>query len=147
MMRDAGWKPVAGLPDDRKRRLDTSRLGMVLAQAREQLTQRVSPAQAGLGEDARLARCKRLSPNAAVDGHAGTPCGPGSSATQRRGSPRLAPVSNRSVILFPEGNSRSRRHAHPLFPAGIPIRSSCSANWKTDSTVAESAGEAGSATG
>lgn len=61
LMQDAGLKPVADcLMTENVRRLDTSRLGMVLAQAREQLTQRVSPAQAGLGEDCTSGQCKRL---------------------------------------------------------------------------------------
>jgi hypothetical protein len=61
LMQDAGLKPVADcLSTENVRRLDTSRLAIVLTQARQQLSQRLSPAQAGLGEDCTAGQCRRL---------------------------------------------------------------------------------------
>jgi hypothetical protein len=61
LMQDAGLKPVADcLSTENVRRLDTSRLAIVLTQARQQLAQRVSPSQAGLGEDCTAGQCRRL---------------------------------------------------------------------------------------
>lgn len=61
LMQDAGLKPVADcLSTENVRRLDTSRLALVLTQARQQLSQRLSPAQAGLGEDCTSGQCRRL---------------------------------------------------------------------------------------
>lgn len=61
LMQDAGLKPVADcLSTENVRRLDTSRLAIILTQARQQLAQRVSPSQAGLGEDCTAGQCRRL---------------------------------------------------------------------------------------
>ncbi|MBK8525202.1 MAG: hypothetical protein IPL58_14915 [Betaproteobacteria bacterium] len=61
LMQDAGLKPVADcLSTENVRRLDTSRLAIVLNQARQQLAQRVSPSQSGLGEDCTAGQCRRL---------------------------------------------------------------------------------------
>jgi hypothetical protein len=61
LMQDAGLKPVADcLSTENVRRLDTSRLSIVLNQARQQLAQRLSPTQAGLGEDCTSGQCRRL---------------------------------------------------------------------------------------
>lgn len=61
LMQDAGLRPVADcLNTESVRRLDTSRLAMVLTQVRQQLTQRMSPAQIGLGEDCTASQCKRI---------------------------------------------------------------------------------------
>ncbi len=61
LMQDAGLKPVGEcLNTEDLRRLDTSRLGAVLGQVRQQLTQRVPPAQLGLGDDVTAGTCRRL---------------------------------------------------------------------------------------
>lgn len=61
LLQDMGLKPVAdSLNTSQLRRLDTSRLAMVLTQVRQQLAQKISPAQIGLGEDCSAGVCKRL---------------------------------------------------------------------------------------
>jgi hypothetical protein len=61
LMQDAGLKPMADcLNTENIRRLDTARLSLVLTQARQQLAQRLPPAQIGLGEDCSAGQCKRL---------------------------------------------------------------------------------------
>lgn len=61
LLQDTGLKPVSDcLNTSQLRRLDTSRLAMVLTQVRQQLAQKISPAQIGLGEDCSAGVCKRL---------------------------------------------------------------------------------------
>ena len=61
LLQDLGLKPMAdSLNTSQLRRLDTSRLAMVLTQVRQQLAQKISPAQIGLGEDCSAGVCKRL---------------------------------------------------------------------------------------
>lgn len=61
LMQDSGLKPMADcLSTESVRRLDTTRLTMVLTQVRQQLVQRLSPSQVGLGEDCTAGQCKRL---------------------------------------------------------------------------------------
>jgi hypothetical protein len=61
LMQDTGLKPVADcLSTENVRRLDSSRLAMVLAQVRQQLSQRIAPSQLGLGEDCTAGQCRRL---------------------------------------------------------------------------------------
>lgn len=61
LMQDNGLKPVADcLNTSQVRRLDTSRLAMALTQTRQQLAQKLSPAQVGLGEDCSAGLCRRL---------------------------------------------------------------------------------------
>lgn len=61
LMQDTGLKPVAEcLSTENVRRLDTSRLAIVLAQVRQQLSQRIAPSQVGLGEDCTAGQCRRL---------------------------------------------------------------------------------------
>lgn len=61
LMQDAGLKPSADcLNTENVRRLDTVRLGQALTQARQQLMQRIPPAQIGLGEDCSSGQCRRL---------------------------------------------------------------------------------------
>lgn len=61
LMQDAGLKPAAEILNTAQvRRIDTSRLAMVLTQVRQQLQQKFSPAQIGLGNDCAVPVCKRL---------------------------------------------------------------------------------------
>ncbi|MCP5267580.1 MAG: hypothetical protein H6943_00935 [Zoogloeaceae bacterium] len=61
LMQDTGLRPVSEcLNTENVRRLDTSRLAIVMTQARQQLAQRISPTQAGLGEDCTSGQCRRL---------------------------------------------------------------------------------------
>lgn len=61
LMQDTGLKPVADcLSTENVRRLDSSRLSIVLAQVRQQLSQRIAPSQLGLGEDCTAGQCRRL---------------------------------------------------------------------------------------
>ena len=61
LMQDAGLRPVTDcLNTHQVRRVDTSRLAMVLTQVRQQLAQKISPAQIGLGEDCSASVCRRL---------------------------------------------------------------------------------------
>ncbi len=61
LMQDTGLKSVSdSLNTSQLRRLDTSRLAMVLTQVRQQLAQKLSPAQIGLGEDCSVGHCRRL---------------------------------------------------------------------------------------
>lgn len=61
LMRDSGLSASGDcLQTENLRRLDTARLAMQLNQARQQLQERVAPAQLGLGEDCTAAQCQRL---------------------------------------------------------------------------------------
>jgi hypothetical protein len=61
LQQDAGVSPANEvLPGSQARRLDTSRLAWQLGQVRQQLRQKVAPAQIGLGEDCSAAQCRRL---------------------------------------------------------------------------------------
>lgn len=61
LMQDAGLKPSSEcLNTDNLRRLDTSRLALVLGQIRQQLSQKIPPGQIGLGEDCSPGQCRRL---------------------------------------------------------------------------------------
>lgn len=61
LMQDTSLKPVADcLNTENIRRFDASRLGISLTQARQQLAQRILPAQIGLGEDCTPGQCRRL---------------------------------------------------------------------------------------
>ncbi len=61
LMQDAGLKPSADcLNSEHVRRIDTRRLGNALTQVRQQLAQRIPPAQIGLGEDCTPGRCRHL---------------------------------------------------------------------------------------
>lgn len=61
LMQDCGLRAsVDCLQLENIRRLDTSRLVAQINQARQQLQQRTSPAQLGLGEDCTAAQCNRL---------------------------------------------------------------------------------------
>lgn len=61
LMQDGGLRATAEcLQTEHLRRLDTSRLAMQLSQARQQLQQKTSPAQIGLGEDCTAGHCHRL---------------------------------------------------------------------------------------
>lgn len=61
LMQDTGLKPVGDcLSTENVRRLDSSRLSIVLAQVRQQLSQRIAPSQLGLGEDCTAGQCRRL---------------------------------------------------------------------------------------
>lgn len=61
LMQDASLKPFAEcLSIDSVRRLNTSRLSGALAQVQQQLAQRLSPSQIGLGEDCTTGQCRRL---------------------------------------------------------------------------------------
>lgn len=57
LMQDVALRPVT---TDHLRRLDTSRLALKITQTREQLSQKIPPAQLGLGEDCTAGQCKRL---------------------------------------------------------------------------------------
>lgn len=61
LMQDSGLKSATdSLNTDQIRRLDTSRLAVVIAQARQQLAQKIAPSQIGLGEDCTAGQCRRL---------------------------------------------------------------------------------------
>jgi len=61
LMQDVGLRPTADcLQTEHLRRLDTSRLAQQLNQLRQQLQQKIAPAQIGLGEDCTAGQCKRL---------------------------------------------------------------------------------------
>jgi hypothetical protein len=61
LMQDVGIRSTADcLQTEHLRRLDTSRLAMQLTQVRQQLRQKISPAQIGLGEDCSAGQCNRL---------------------------------------------------------------------------------------
>jgi hypothetical protein len=61
LMQDVGIRSTADcLQTEYLRRLDTSRLAMQLTQVRQQLRQKISPAQIGLGEDCTAGQCNRL---------------------------------------------------------------------------------------
>ena len=61
LMQDTGLKPVADcLSTENVRRVDCSRLAMVLTQVRQQLSQRIAPSKLGLGEDCTAGQCRRL---------------------------------------------------------------------------------------
>lgn len=61
LTQDFGLCPSASsMQTEQLRRLDTSRLSMQLSQIRMQLSQKLSPAQTGLGEDCTAGQCKRL---------------------------------------------------------------------------------------
>ncbi len=64
LKQDAGSSSTGGgLPIAQLRRLDTSRLAMQLGLIRQQLGQKMAPAQIGLGEDCTVDRCQRLLEN------------------------------------------------------------------------------------
>jgi len=61
LMQDVGLSPVTEcLQTEQLRRLNTSHLAMQLGQVRQQLSQKISPAQIGLGEDCTAGQCRRL---------------------------------------------------------------------------------------
>lgn len=61
LMQDAGLKAAAEILNKAQvRRIDTSRLAMVLTQVRQQLQQKFNPSQIGLGNDCAAPVCKRL---------------------------------------------------------------------------------------
>lgn len=61
LMQDIALRPVAEcLQTDQLRRIDTSRLALQIAQIRQQLAQRVAPAQLSLGDDCTTGQCNRL---------------------------------------------------------------------------------------
>lgn len=61
LTQDAALISTAGCVQTQSLRiLDTSRLAMQLSQVRQQLGQRISPSQIGLGEDCTAGQCKRL---------------------------------------------------------------------------------------
>jgi hypothetical protein len=61
LMQDLGLRSTADcMQTEQLRRLDTSRLAMQLAQIRQQLKQKLSPSQLGLGEDCTAGQCNRL---------------------------------------------------------------------------------------
>jgi hypothetical protein len=61
LMQDVGLRSTADcLQTEQLRRLDTSRLAMQLSQVRQQLRQKIPPAQIGLGEDCTAGQCNRL---------------------------------------------------------------------------------------
>jgi hypothetical protein len=61
LMHDVGLSPVAEcLQTEQLRRLDTGHLAMHLGQLRQQLDQKMSPAQIGLGEDCTAGQCRQL---------------------------------------------------------------------------------------
>lgn len=61
LMQDVALRPVADcLQTENLRRLDTTRLAVQLTQVRQQLRQKISPAQLALGEDCTAGQCLRL---------------------------------------------------------------------------------------
>lgn len=61
LMQDCALRPASQfLPSENQRCLDTSRLATQLIQIREQLRQRIPPAQLALGEDCTAGQCIRL---------------------------------------------------------------------------------------
>lgn len=61
LMQDSGLKSVSEVLNTAQvRRIDTSRLAMLMAQVRQQLQQKVAPAQIGLGDDCSASTSKRL---------------------------------------------------------------------------------------
>ena len=61
LMQDVALRPVGDcLQTDHLRRLDTTRLAIQITQTRQQLRQKVPPAQLGLGESATSGQCSRL---------------------------------------------------------------------------------------
>ena len=61
LMQDVAVRPVAEcLQTEQLRRLDTSRLSMQITQIRQQLKQRIPPAQLALGSDCTAGQCNRL---------------------------------------------------------------------------------------
>jgi hypothetical protein len=61
LMQDVALRPVTEcLQTDFLRRLDTSRLAMQISQIRQQLKQKISPAQLTLGDDCTAGQCNRL---------------------------------------------------------------------------------------
>lgn len=61
LMQDVALRPVTEcLQTDHLRRLDTSRLAMQISQIRQQLKQKIPPAQLTLGDDCTAGQCNRL---------------------------------------------------------------------------------------
>ncbi|MFT3848409.1 MAG: hypothetical protein QM739_06930 [Propionivibrio sp.] len=61
LMQDSALRPIADcLQTEHLRCLDTSRLALQMTQIRQQLRQRIPPAQLGLGEDCSAGQCSRL---------------------------------------------------------------------------------------
>jgi len=61
LMQDLALRPIADcLQTDHLRRLDTTRLAMQITQTRQQLRQKIPPAQLGLGESCTAGQCSRL---------------------------------------------------------------------------------------
>lgn len=61
LMQDVGLSPITEcLQTEQLRRLNTTHLAMQLSQVRQQLSQNISPAQIGLGEDCTAGQCRRL---------------------------------------------------------------------------------------
>lgn len=61
LMQDSALRPIADcLQTEHLRCLDTSRLALQMTQIRQQLRQRVPPAELGLGEDCSAGQCNRL---------------------------------------------------------------------------------------
>lgn len=64
LMQDVALRPVSEcLQTDHLRRLDTSRLALQISQIRQQLKQRIPPAQLALGTDCTAGQCSRLLEN------------------------------------------------------------------------------------
>ena len=61
LMQDVALRPVSEcLQTDHLRRMDTSRLAMQISQIRQQLRQKIPPAQLSLGDDCTAGQCNRL---------------------------------------------------------------------------------------
>lgn len=61
LMQDVALRPVADcLQTDHLRRLDSSRLALQISQIRQQLRQKLSPSELGLGDDCTAGQCHRL---------------------------------------------------------------------------------------